>query len=89
MRFKEVEEEVMEEEEEVMEEEEEEGTVLFLSIHCPINSWDYFLKVLATIISRKKLPFVDITHNYILYSVDSHAGRGLLQVVCGSSNSQN
>ena len=49
-------------------------TVLVLSICDSINSWNYFLRGMGTIISRKKLPFVDITH--ILYSVDSHARRG-------------
>ena len=42
---------------------------------------------LGTIILRKKLPFVDITH--VLYSVDSMLGEAVLQVACSSSNSQN
>ena len=41
---------------------------------CYIEGQLYVLWGLGTIISRKKLPFVDITH--ILYSVDSHARRG-------------
>ena len=50
--------------------------ILVISIHDTINSRDCFLRRFGDHNFKKKLPFVDITH--ILYSVDSHARRGLV-----------
>ena len=63
-----------------------------LSIRGSVNPQDYFLGGLESIILIKMLPFVDITHNnnYIVYTVWTPIlGEAMLQVACGSSNSQN
>ena len=48
----------------------------------------FFLGRLETIILRKKLPFVDITRIYCKVWTPM-LGEAMLQVACGSSNSQN